>query len=94
MKLFFPTIMPNNVTILKIDSKTISIKTKKQEKLRVSVIIFISGYWNKLKPYDIFKGEKNGKIFKLFSDLEFVKNKKVFINVNKNSWTTNAIIKD
>ena len=44
MKLFFPTIMPNNVTILKIDSKTISIKTKKQEKLRVSVIIFISGY--------------------------------------------------
>ena len=36
--------MPNNVTILKIDSKTISIKTKKQENIRVSAIIFISGY--------------------------------------------------
>ena len=94
MKLFFPTIMPNNVTILKIDSKTISIKTKKQENIRVSAIIFISGYWNKLKPYDIFKGEINRKIFKLLSDLEFVKNKKLFINVNKNSWTTNVIIKD
>lgn len=82
--------MPNNATVHKIRCKTILL----QEKLRVSVILSICGDGRRLTLYIIFKGARNGKIYKSLSNLEIVKNKKTFINVNKNAWSTNVIIKD
>ena len=79
--------MPNNVTVHKIDYKTMIIKTKRQEKLRVSVILSIFCDGRRLKSYAKFKGAKNGKIYNSLSKLEIVKNKNFIINVNKNAWS-------
>ena len=86
--------MTNNVTLHKIGYKTISIKTQRQEKLLVSVILSICVYGRRLKLHVIFKGAKNGKIYNLLFKLEIVKNKKAIININKNAWATNYLIKD
>ena len=58
--------MPSNKTVHKIGDKTITIKTQQKEKLRISVILAICSNGKKLKPFIIFKGAKNGKIFKTF----------------------------
>ena len=39
------------------------IKTQNQEKLRISAIMSICGNGERLKPYLIFKGAHNGRIY-------------------------------
>ena len=53
--------MPPNITINKIGANTIVIKTQRQEKTRISVILAICGNGDKLPPYIIFKGGKKRK---------------------------------
>ena len=57
--------MPSNKTVHKLGAKTITIKTQQQEKLRISLNLAICTNRKKLKPYIIFKGTKNGEIFKI-----------------------------
>lgn len=56
--------IPSNKTVHKIGSKTICIKTQRQEKARVSVILAFCANGVKLKPFIIIKGAKNGCITK------------------------------
>ena len=77
--------MPSNKTVHKIGAKTITIKTQQQEKLRISVILAICSNGKKLKPFIIFKGAKNGKIFKTLLKEECVTSKKCIIACNANA---------
>ena len=86
--------MNSKVTIHKIGAKTIMIKTQNQEKLRISAIMSICGNGERLKPYLIFKGAHNGRIYHSLSKLKEVNKGLVVINVNNNAWATKNIIKD
>ena len=86
--------MNSNVTIHIIGAKTISIKSQNQEKLRISKIMSICGNGKRLKPYLIFKGAHNGRIYHSLSKLNEVNKGLVFINVNNNAQATKNIIKD
>ena len=56
--------MARTKTIAKIGSKTVNIKTYGQDKVRVTVILWIVADGTKLSPMLIFKGEPNGRIAK------------------------------
>ena len=85
--------MPSNKTVHKIGSKTICIKTQRQEKARVSVILACCANGVKLKPFIIFKGAKNGCIYKKLKKEIYVKEKKAEIYANSKAWATIEIIK-
>ena len=51
-------------TVHKVGTKRISIKTQRQEKCRISVILSIYSKGEKLKTLIILKGAKNGSIYK------------------------------
>ena len=85
--------MPSNKAVHKIGSKTICIKTQRQEKARVSVILACCANGVKLKPFIIFKGAKNGCIYKKLIKEIYVKEKKAEIYVNSKVWATIEIIK-
>ncbi len=55
--------MPLNKTAHKLGAKTITIKTRLHKKYIISVILAICANSQKLKPFIIFKGDKNGKIY-------------------------------
>ena len=86
--------MPPNTTVNKIGAKIIFIKTQRQEKARISVILAICGDVVKLQPYIIFKGAKKGNIYKKLLKNELVKKNKFFITCNCNAWSNKEIIKD
>ena len=86
--------MPPNTTINKIGAKTIVIKTQRQEKTRISVILAICGNGDKLPPYIIFKGAKKGNIYKKLLNNDLVKKNKCIITCNCNAWSNKEIIKD
>ena len=86
--------MNSKATKHKIGAKTIMIKTQNQEKLRISAIMSICGNGERLKPYLIFKGAHNGRIYHSLSKLKEVNKGLVVINVNNNAWATKNIIKD
>ena len=77
--------MNSKVIIHKIGAKTIMIKTQNQEKLRISAIMSIWGNGERLKPYLIFKGAHNGRIYYSLSKLNEVNKGLVVINVNNNA---------
>ena len=85
--------MVSKKTLHKIGAKTISIKTQSQEKVIISVILSCCSYGNKLKPLVIFKGAKNGLIFKNLSKHELVLNDNVIVCCNANAWAMIDIIK-
>lgn len=51
-----------NKTVAKKGTKSIVIKSFKQEKCRISVLLIITADGGKLPPYIIFKAKCNGKI--------------------------------
>lgn len=53
--------MPPNYTICKKDTKNIIIRTQRQEKCRVSIMLTILANGEKLSPLVIFKGSDNNK---------------------------------
>ena len=53
--------IPPNKTVHHIGKKTIVIRTLKQEKTRIPLILSITASGEKLKPYIIYKRAKNGK---------------------------------
>ena len=84
--------MPSKKTIHKIGAKTIVIRTQKQEKCRISLILTIAGNGKKLIPFVIFKGAKNGKIYKTLIQNDFVKQNRYIVACNQNAWSTNELI--
>ena len=70
-----------NKTFAKKSNKSILIKTKSQEKCRVSVILSITADGNKLPPFLIFKAKEEGYREKKLSELNVVKNKNVLLPV-------------
>ena len=75
-----------------IGQKTIVIRTLKQEKARISLILSISAAGQKLKPYIIFKGAKSCKIYHVLINNELVKKKLCEVSCNTNAWATQEII--
>jgi hypothetical protein len=68
--------MPSNKTVHKVGVKTICIKTQRQEKARISVILTCCANGIELKPFITFKGGKNGSIYKNLIKEIYVKEKK------------------
>ena len=75
-----------------IGQKTIVIRTLKQEKARISLILSITAAGWKLKTYIIFKGAKSGKIYHDLINNELVKKKLCEVSCNTNAWATKEII--
>lgn len=86
--------MPFNKTIHKCGAKTICIRTQRQEKCRISILLSIAGDGNKLMPYAIFKGAANGKIINILNKSKYVTEKRCICQANKNAWSCNSIIID
>ena len=60
-----------NKTITKKEKKTVNVKTLKREKMRITVLLTITGDGKFLPPFIIFKGEPQNK------DLTRYKNRKM-----------------
>ena len=86
--------MPFHKTVHKVGAKTISIKTQRQEKCRISLILSICSNGEKLKPLIILKGAKNGRIYKNLLKLSEVTNNKCIVECNQTAWATKDIIKN
>ena len=86
--------MPFNKTIHKCGAKTICIRTQRQEKWRISILLGIAGDGIKLIPYGIFKGAANGKIIKDLNKTKYVTEKRCICQTNKNAWSSISIIID
>ena len=56
--------------------------TEGQEKLRVSCLLIVSSSGDKLPPFIVFKGEKDGLILKELTNNPHVLNKDIFIGLN------------
>ena len=79
--------MPSNTTIDKKRNNNIEIKTFGGEKVRISLIFGISGNGYKLPPVLIFKAKKDGKLEKSVNELELVKQKKIYVYCQENTWS-------
>ena len=86
--------MPSKKTIHRIAAKTIVIRPQKQEKCRISLILAIAGNGKKLIPFVIYKGAKNGKIYKTLIQNDFVKQNMCIVACNQNAWSTNELIRN
>lgn len=83
--------MPLNTTVHKVGAKTIFIKTLRQEKARVSVILSICGNGDKL-PLILFLNVLKKGVF--IKKNELAKKNKCYITCNCNAWSNKEIIKD
>ena len=90
--IFFSTV-PSK-TIAKKGGKTIIIRTQKQEKCIVSVLLTITADGGKLAPYLIFKAKSGGRIENELQKDEHVLNKQCYISCNENAWATDKILAD
>ena len=77
---------PGNKTITKKGKKTVNVKTLKREKMRITVLLTITGDGKFLPPFIIFKGEPQSKLYAQIQKYDEVKNKKVFATTQKNAW--------
>ena len=84
--------MPFNKTKYKCCARTICIRTQRQEKCRISILLSIAGDVIKLIPYAIFKGAANGKIINNLNKSKYVIEKRCICQTNKNAWSSNSII--
>ena len=67
---------PANKTIIKKGTKTVNVKTLKREKMRITVLLSITGDGKFLPPFIIFKGEPYSKLYKQIQKYEEIKTKK------------------
>ena len=65
-----------------LDGEIRSINTQEQEKLRVSCLLTVFASGEKLPPFIVFKGEKDGGLLKELSNNPHVLNKDIFIGLN------------
>ena len=81
------------MTIAKISSKTVNIKTHGQEKVRVTVILWIVADDTKLPPDLVFKGNPNGRVAKELEKHPLVKCKQLFSFWQKKAWNNKDVVK-
>ena len=75
-------------------NKNIIVKTQNQENMKISVILCILANGQKLPPFVIFRGSrKSKKIRSKLDELDIVKSKKVFYDINENAWCTGEVMK-
>jgi hypothetical protein len=77
---------PANKTIIKKGTKSVNVKTLKREKMRITVLLTITGEGKFLPPFIIFKGEPDSKLYKQIQKYEEVKTKKIIATTQKNAW--------
>ena len=82
---------PFSSTIDKKGAKQIEIITSGAEKYRVSLLLTKSANGNRFPPLIIFKGVPGAKIEKELNKLQLVKDKKIFVLCQKNSWCTQEL---
>ena len=82
---------PFSSTIDKKGAKQIEIVTSGAEKDRVSLFLAVAANGNRLPPLIIFKGVPGAKIEKELNKLQLVKDKKIFVLCQKNSWCTQEL---
>ena len=85
--------MPPNTTIEKKGTNNIEISTFGGEKVRISLILGVSGNGYKLPPVLIFKPKKYGRLEKTLNELELVKQKKIYVYCQENAWSDYDIFK-
>ena len=85
--------MVPNKTIARKGTKNVVIRTNNQEKIRVTCILSVCADGDKLSPYIIFKGKNSYSLSKLNNN-KYIKDHKIFININNNAWSTTDIIND
>ena len=71
--------MPANTAIEKKGTNNIEVYTFGGEKVRISLILGVSGNGYKLPPVLIFKAKKDGRLKKTLNELELVRQKKIYI---------------
>ena len=57
------------------------------EKVRISLFLGVSGNGYKLPPVLIFKAKKYGRLEKTLNELELVKQKKIYVYCQENTWS-------
>ena len=82
------------MTLTKKGSKTVNCKTLKREKMRITVILTITGDGKFLPPFIIFKGEKQSKLYKKIQKYDEISNKKLFATTKKNAWVDDEVFKE
>lgn len=85
---------PVNMTLTKKGSKVVNCKTLKREKMRITVILTITGDGKFLPPFIIFKGEKQSKLYKKIQKYDEISNKKIFATTQKNAWVDDEVFKE
>lgn len=70
---------PANKTIIKKGTKSVNVKTIKREKMRITVLLTITGEGKFLPPFLIFKDEPDSKLYKQIQKYEEVKTKKIIV---------------
>ena len=82
---------PFSNTLDKKGVKEVEIVTSGAEKDRVSLLLSVAADGTKLPPMIIFKGVPGAKIEKELNSLPLVKNKKIYVCCQQNSWCTYTI---
>ena len=85
--------MARTRTIAKIGSKTVNIKTHGQEKVRVTVILWIVADGTKLPPVVVFKGNPNGRVAKELEKHPLVESKQLFAFWQNKAWNNKDVMK-
>ena len=75
-----------NTILEKIGEKTIKIRTFGKSKQRISCILCILSNGERLPPMLVFKGVPDGTLENRLKKITDVKNNKIFISCQKNSW--------
>ena len=83
--------MVGKTTIAKIGEKNINIRTFGSERSRISVILCISAAGWKLPPLLIFRGKKGGNIEEELKKNPNVKDHKISVLCQENSWADHEI---
>jgi len=78
-------------TVEKIGNKTVTIRIFGTEKSRISLILYILSNGFKLPPMIVFKGKTDGTLIKKLEKHPLVKNKKVYVVCQPNSWVDSSI---
>ena len=85
--------IPNTMTIAKIGSKEVNIKTHGQERIHVTAILWIVADGTKLPPMLVFKGKQDGRVEKRLHKNSLVKEKKIFAYCQPKAWNNMTIMK-
>ena len=74
-----------------VGNKHADIETMGKEKYRISIILGITDDGYKLPAFVIAKGEEGKTIEKQLQDLYYVKNKKIYVFCQPQSWCTSEL---